>query len=125
MIQYLIGAGIGYLVSELVRSGKPEQKEESANGFFVFLRADDLGKATLSFYDYKSAKNFYSKAVTSKKVKYGDVIKFSESEKNLYNQWKSEGNIGKAGYPKSLLQQYKLQEIVFGKGDTEFESKEF
>ena len=54
MIQYLIGAGLGYLVSELVRSGKSEKKEESANGFFVFLRADDLGKATLSFYDYKS-----------------------------------------------------------------------
>jgi hypothetical protein len=125
MIQYLIGAGIGYLVSELVRSEKSEKKEESADGFFVFLRADGLGKATLSFYDYKSAKNFYSKAVTSKKVKYGDIIKFSESEKNLYNQWKSEGNIGKAGYPKSLLQQYKLEEIVFGKGNTEFESKEF
>ena len=125
MIQYFIGAGIGYLVSELVRSEKSEKTEESTDGFFVFLRAEDLGKATLSFYDYESAKKFYSKAVTSKKVKYGDVIKFSEGEKELYTKWKSEGNIGKAGYPKSLLQQYKLEEIVFGKGNTEFESKEF
>jgi hypothetical protein len=125
MIPYIIGAGIGYLVSELLHSEKSEKKEESSDGFYVFLRAEGLGKANLSFFDYLSAKNFYSKAVTSKKVKYGDIIKFSESEKNLYNQWKSEGNIGKEGYPTSLLQQYKLEEIVFGKGNTEFESKEF
>jgi hypothetical protein len=125
MIPYIIGAGIGYLVSELLHSEKSEKKEESADGFFVFLRAEGLGKANLSFYDYESAKNFYKKAVTSKRVKYGDVIKFSEGERELYTKWKSEGNIGKAGYPKSLLQQYKLEEIVFGKGNTEFESKEF
>jgi hypothetical protein len=125
MIQYIIGAGIGYLISELSRSNKKEEDLKSPDGFFIFLRADGLGKATLSFYDYQSAKNFYSKAIASKKVKYGDVVKFSESEKELYNQWKSEGNIGKSGYPKNLLQSYKIEEIVFGKGDTEFESKEF
>ena len=36
-----------------------------------------------------------------------------------------EGNIGKDGYPSGLSSESKIQEVAFGQGDKQFESKEF
>jgi hypothetical protein len=124
MLPYIIAAGVGYLLNEFVRSDKPKEMENSNNDFWIYVRSDDFGKSSLSFSEYESAKNIYDKIVSSKKVRYKDIVDFDESERKLYNQWKAEGNIGKEGYP-TLKSESKIQEVAFGLGNKEFESKDF
>lgn len=125
MLPYIIAAGVGYLINELVNSHKPKETSKSKNDFWVFVRSDDFGKSTLSFSEYDGSKKFYDKFVSNKKVRYKDIVDFDASERKLYDQWKSEGNIGKDGYPSGLSSESKIQEVAFGQGDKQFESKEF
>jgi hypothetical protein len=124
MIPYIIAAGVGYLLNELVNSNKTKSTVKVNNDFFVFVRSDDFGKSTLLFSEYSEAKKVYDKFAAKKKVRYKDLVDFDPSERKLYNQWKSEGNIGKEGYPSSLSDESKIQEISFGQGNKDFESKE-
>jgi len=125
MLPYLIAAGVGYIINEIVNSDKPKENETLKNDFWVFVRSDDFGKSTLSFSQYQEAKKFYDKFVSNKKVRYKDIVDFDTSERKLYNQWKSEGNIGKEGYPSGLSAESKLQEVSFGQRNKQFETKEF
>ena len=125
MLPYIIAAGVGYLINELVNSDKQKSTEKKNEEFFVFVRSDNFGKSTLLFSEYEGAKKFYDKFVSNKKVRYKDIVDFDASERKLYDQWKTEGNIGKEGYPASLNAESKIQEIAFGQGNKEFEHKEF
>lgn len=125
MLPYIIAVGVGYMINELVHSNRPKEASKSTNDFWVFVRSDDFGKSTLSFYEYEGAKKIYDKFVSNKKVRYKDIVDFDASERKLYDQWKSEGNIGKEGYPSGLSAESKIQEVAFGQGDNQFEIKEF
>lgn len=125
MLPYIIAAGVGYLINELVHSDKRKEALKSTNNFWVFVRSDDFGKSTLSFSEYEGAKKFYDKFVSNKKVRYKDIVDFDDWERKLYEQWKSEGNIGKDGYPSGLSAESKIREVAFGQGDKEFETKKF
>jgi hypothetical protein len=128
MIPYIIAAGLGYLLNDVLRSEKSDKnknKTKSENKFFVFVRSKDFGKSNLVFGDFASAKKLYDKVVSSKKIKYKDIVDADNFERSLYEGYKSEGNIGKEGYPSGLNAESKVEEIVIGQGENDFERKEF
>lgn len=126
MLPYIIAAGVGYLINEFVNTkSQKESQVKSKTYFWVSVRSVDFGKSTLSFSEYDGAKKFYDKFVLNKKIRYKDIVDFDESERKLYDKWKSEGNIGKEGYPSGLTSESKIQEVAFGQGDKQFENKEF
>ena len=128
MFPFLIGIGVGVIVDELIHSSdsKTKDKNTSTKGsYFVFVRTDDFGKSMMSFDGYKSAKMMFDKLKSAKSISYQDIVDFDENERTLYERWKSEGNIGKEGYPSGLNQKSKLQELSFGNDLDDFESVEF
>lgn len=127
MIPFVIGIGVGVVVDEIFHAldSKPSKKESTKGAYWVFVRSKEFGKSMLTFDGYKSSKMMYDKILENKKVRYKDIVDFDDSEKELYNKWKIEGNIGKPGYPKSLGQTSRISEISFGRNDEEFQSQEF
>jgi hypothetical protein len=127
MFPFLIGVGIGVLVDELIHSSdkKSKDKSPSKGSYFVFVRSDDFGKSMMSFDGFKSAKTMFDKLKSAKEVAYKDIVYYDDSERSLYDRWKSEGNIGKEGFPSGLNQKSKLQELSYGYDLEDFESIEF
>ena len=129
MIPYLIAAGVGFVVAKIFED---DDKKESTTEptFHVFVRTEEFDKGNLKFFSFEDGKKFFDKIKSSKKIKYGDIVDYDDSEKELYNKWESEGNIGKEGYPK-LSDTDDIQEATFSMFDStgkevvfdEFESK--
>jgi hypothetical protein len=123
MLPFILGIGAGILIDNLVISKKGNKSNDDR--FFVYVRSDDFGKNTLTFNGYKSAKIVFDRIAKKKKVQYRDIVDFDSSEKKLYEEWKSENNIGKDGYPKGLMQYSRVQRISIGFDNEDFETKEF
>ena len=87
MLPYIIAAGVGYLINEIVRSDDTKESETNEKDFWVFVRSDDFGKSTLEFSEYESAKKFYDKFSSNKKVSYQDIIDYDETERKFYDKW--------------------------------------
>ena len=101
-----------------------QKKEDTSNAYWLHIREKDNTKHSLYFDDFADAKKMYDKILKSKSVFYKDIITYSSFEKELYDKWKKEGNIGKEGYPK-LSDNYKIAETVYGRDDSTYEEKHF
>jgi hypothetical protein len=126
MLPYIIAAGVGYLINELVHSEeKPKKDEKKFDDFFVFVRSDDFGKASLVFYSFEDAKAMYDKIAKSGKVKYRDFLDNSEFEKKHYDEGIAKGWTKDEHGLNNPSDTSLVSEIAFGKGDDEFQRKEF
>jgi hypothetical protein len=123
MLPFILGVGAGILIDELLSSKKSDKSKKRE--FYVFVRSQDFGKSTLAFDDYKAAKEIFDKIINKRKVQYRDIVDFDKSEKELYQKWLTEKNIGKSGYPKGLSQFSSVESVSIGTEDEEYESKEF
>lgn len=126
MLPYIIAAGVGYLINEIIHSDDNKKKnDKKTDDFFVFIRTDNFGKATLNFYSYEEAKNMFDKISKSGKIKYQDLLDNSEFEKKHYDDGVSKGWTKEEHGLNSPLDISSVSEISFGKGDNTFEEKEF
>lgn len=124
LIQYLIAGGIGFGVAKLLDNSKETGSTGSkTNEYIIYGSADDMDKINMKFFNYDDAKKMYDKIVKSKKISYKDIITNDETEREYYDKWLAEGNIGKEGYPK-LSNVYNIQQIFFYINDDEIFSFE-
>jgi hypothetical protein len=121
MLPFILGVGTGILIDNLFNSKKSNKKSE----FYVFVRSEDFGKSLLTFDDYKAAKQIFNKIASKRKIQYRDIVDFDKNEKELYQSWLAEKNIGKPGYPKGLTQFSSVESVSIGVDNEEYESKEF
>ena len=124
LIQYLIAGGIGFGVAKLLDNSKETGSTGSkTNEYIIYGSADDMDKINMKFFNFDDAKKMYDKIVKSKKISYKDIITNDETEREYYDKWLAEGNIGKEGYPK-LSNVYSIQQIFFYINDDEIFSFE-
>ena len=118
MLPYIIGAGVGFLISEIMKS----EKGGSGNSekFYVFVQTEDFDKANMLFSDYETAKAMYDKIVKNKSIHYKDLVEYDEKEAKLYDDLKEQGET-----ETKLSDKSKVYIVGIGKGSEEFESKEF
>ena len=110
LFKYLIAGGIGFGVAKLFGNNS-KNTSGSKNTYGVFVRSDDFDKNDLQFYSFEDAQKMYNKITKAKKIKYKDIIEYDQAERKLFDQWESEGNIGKEGYPK-LTDVSPIQKVI-------------
>jgi len=112
-IKYLIAGGLGFGVAKLL--GNKKEKDYSfynPNQYTIYAKSDDNDKIKMDFFNFDDAKKMYDKILKAKKIRYRDIIEYDNTEKEYYNKWSEEGNIGKKGYPK-LTDISPIQEMTF------------
>lgn len=129
MIPFIIGAVVGSVVTYFIEEDKiaADKKKQSNTfkDFFIIVTSEQtFDKATLTFYSYEEAKQMYDKIVKSKKIKYQDIIDNSEFEKTHHEEALAKGYKKEDGVL-NPAESYDVESVTFGKGDDEFETKEF
>lgn len=124
MLPILIALGVGYLIDELTSSEK-EKPTQKVEGYFVFVRSDETGKSNLIFDTYDEARNMFYKIKKSGKVKYKDILDNSEFEKKHYDSMIEKGWTKEGEGVNSPDEEIIVTELSWGKGEEEFETKEF
>lgn len=123
-IPYILGAIFGGIIVKLFGPEKKEEKE--FNEFYVYIRGGAFSKHNLIFENYEEAKNMYAKIAKSGKVKYQDVLDYDEKERFRYEKNIKDGLTKEEHgihYPEDFDEE--IDQVSWGKGYTEFESKEF
>ncbi len=123
-IPYIIGAIFGGIIVKLFGSGKKEERD--FNEFYVYIRGGAFGKCNLIFEDYEEAKNMYDKIAKSGKVKYQDVLDYDEKERIRYEKNVKDGLTKEEhgiNFPQDIDDE--IDQVAWGKGSEQFESKEF
>jgi hypothetical protein len=120
---YLIAGLFGFGLNEALKSKESSDKKDK-NIYGLFVQTDDFDKATMQFDTFMEAQDMYEKIARSGKIKYKDLVTYSDSERDLYEKWKSEGVIGEEGYPK-LSDVSKVQYLNLFINNDDVEIKEF
>ena len=121
LLKILFGGIIGFGIAKAIGG---DTEEKSAEDFYVYVRTEEAGKVSMYFKDYLSAKNVFQKIKTTGKVKYSDLLKNSEGEAKHYAEMIEKKYTKEDGVssPNDIIS---VQEVYFGKGNEDWESKTF